>query len=77
MCIVRNNRIGELNMNCNNCGNPIAPGSTACSVCGTPVANVNNVVQPTPVQQPVPVQPVQPVQPDRGRGRQGLRQIPR
>ena len=50
-------------MNCNNCGNPIAPGSTACSVCGTPVANVNNVVQPTPVQQPVPVQPVQPVQP--------------
>ena len=50
-------------MNCNNCGNPIAPGSTSCSVCGTPVASVNNAVQSQMVQQPAPVQPVQPAQP--------------
>lgn len=63
-------------MNCNNCGNPIAPGSTSCSVCGTPVVNNNMAaqpamqtaqpVQPVPMQQPVqqvqqPVAPAQPV----------------
>lgn len=39
-------------MICPNCGNNIADGSTNCFMCGSPLANNSNNVQPTP-QMPV------------------------
>lgn len=46
-------------MNCKKCGNVLAPGSTICSVCGTPVNDMQSMnVNSVPEVQGAPVQPI-------------------